>query len=191
MQTTAPFLMLATFVAGTAAASEPAGAADTQADVTKPGTIIQTDALGMNMVTWNLTKGTNTTVGNEQVLAEFVGAHYFVWPDVRLGLVLQFSEQLAPTVTSGSTFRTFALLPQVGWNVWGPFFVAGILTVAPFSSGEGSWTLGVQALGGAAWEISKVVKLTAALEIPYNFYNAGKTTQTVGLTPILGASFRL
>ncbi|HUB08167.1 MAG TPA: hypothetical protein VMB50_14260 [Myxococcales bacterium] len=174
MKTPLALLASLTLAAGLASAAE-------------PGEISQTDALGMNVVTWNLTKGTTTTVANAQVLSEFVGAHYYVWRDVRLGLVLQFSEQLAPEVTAGSPFRTFALLPQVGWNVWGPFFVAGVLTIAPFSNGGANWTLGVQAVGGAAWTVAKWVKLTAAVEVPYNFYDA----QTVGLTPIVGASFRL
>src|SRR5690242_1227160 len=91
----------------------------------EPGDLLQTDNLGMNLVTWNLSKATHKTVADEQVLSEFVGAHVFPWKDVRLGLNLQFSEQLNPEPKSGSRFRTFALLPQVGWNIHPPFFVAG------------------------------------------------------------------
>ncbi len=179
-------IALAAGVAGAAAAAEPPGVTQTEP---APWTdrVVQTDTLGMNLATWNFTKGSATTIADAQVLSEFVGAHYYVGKDVRLGMNLQFSEQLAPQLQAGSPFRIFALLPQVGWNVGGPFFVAGTLTLAPFTGGGWSWVLGVQAVGGAAWEIAKRVKLTAAIEVPYNFYPA----QTLGLTPLLGASFRL
>jgi len=151
------------------------------------GDILQTDNLGMNMATWNLSKGTQTTVSDAQVLSEFVGAHYFPWKDVRVGVVFQFSEQLNPTPKAGDAFRTFAVLPQIGWNLYGPLFVAGIFTFAPRTAGGGNLVLGVQALGGVAFEVAKGVKISAALEVPYNFY----PDQTIGLTPLVGASFIL
>ena len=186
MRTSLAVLAPIVFAAGLAGASEPGEVtqSDTTAGLNK---IVQTDTLGMNVVAWNLSKGTTTTVADAQVLSQFVGAHYYVWKDVRLGMNLQFGEQLAPQVSAGSPFRIFALLPQVGWNAWGPFFVAGTLTIMPFTNGAWSWTLGVQAVGGAAWEVAKGIKLSAAVEIPYNFYPA----QTLGITPLLGASFRL
>lgn len=175
-----------TLAAGLARASESGEVAQTDSSG-GAGKVLQTDTLGMNVVTWNLAKGTATTVADAQVVSEFVGAHYQLWKDVRLGMNLQFSEQLAPQVQAGNPFRLFALLPQVGWNVWGPFFVAGTLTIAPFTNGGWNWVLGVQAVGGAGWKVSKRVTLSAAVEVPYNFYPA----QTLGITPLLGASFRL
>jgi len=151
------------------------------------GEVVQADNLGMNVVTWNLSKGTHTTVGDAQVLSEFAGAHYYFRKDVRVGLMMQFSEQLNPPPKVGSRFRTFALLPQVGWNVRGPLFVAGILTVAPRTAGGANLVLGVQGLVGVGVAVARRVKLTAALEVPYNFYR----DQTIGLTPLLGASIRL
>jgi hypothetical protein len=157
------------------------------AGAAEAGEVVQTDNLGMNVVTWNLSKGTRKTVTDEQVLSEFVGAHVFVWKNVRLGLNLQFSEQIAPQPKTGDRFRTFALLPQVGWNVWGPFFVAGIFTYAPWTSGGANLTLGVQALGGVAFDIARWVKLSTALEVPYNFH----PDRTIGLTPLIGLAFRV
>jgi hypothetical protein len=159
----------------------------TPVSAAEPGDLVQVDNLGMNVVTWNLSKDTHKTVADEQVLSEFVGLQYYPWKDVRLGLNLQFSEQLNPAPKTGSRFRTFALLPQVGWNVGGPFFVAGILTIAPWTAGGANLILGVQALGGVAFEIAPRVKLSVALEVPINFY----PDWTVGLTPLAGVSFRL
>jgi len=151
------------------------------------GEVVQTDNLGMNLVTWNLSKGTHKTVGDERVLSEFVGAHVYVAEDVRIGMNLQFSEQLSPEPASGGRFRTFAFLPQVGWNFHEPFFVAAIATIAPRTAGGANTLLGVQALGGAAFAIADGVKVGIALEVPYNFY----PEHTIGLTPIAGLSFRL
>ncbi len=181
-----PALAPIPLTAGAGRASEPEEV--TQAEAAPgAGKVVQTDTFGMNVATWNFTKGSTATVADAQVLSEFVGVHYYEWKDVRLGMNLQFSEQLAPQLQAGNPFRIFAFLPQVGWNVGGPFFVAGTLTIAPFTNGAWSWVLGVQAVGGAAWEVAKGVKVTTAVEIPYNFYPA----QTLGLTPLLGASFRL
>lgn len=151
------------------------------------GEVVQADNLGMNTITWNLSKGTHTTVTDAQVLSEFVGGHYYFAKDARVGLMMQFSEQLNPEPKTGNRFRTFAVLPQVGWNVHGPLFVAGIFTVAPRTAGGANLVLGVQGLVGVGFEVASRVKLTAALEVPYNFYR----DQTIGLTPLLGASIRL
>lgn len=158
-----------------------------EASAAEPGDVVQTDNLGMSMVAWNLSKGTRKTVGDEQVLTEFVGAHAYAWRDVRLGMNLQFSEQLGPEPRTGGRLRTFALLPQVGWNVAGPVFLAAVFTVAPHTSGARDLVLGVQAVGGVAFEVARGVKLAVALEVPYNFY----PDQTMGLTPLAGAAFRL
>lgn len=163
------------------------GLVATTASAAEPGDVIQPDNLGMNMISWNLSKGTHSTVADAQVLSEFVGAHVYAWKDVRLGMQLQFSEQLAPDPKTGDRFRTFALLPQIGWNIHEPFFVAAIFTYAPRSNGMASTILGVQALGGVAFPVAKGIKLTAALEVPYNFY----PDQTIGLTPLVGATFTL
>jgi hypothetical protein len=157
------------------------------ASAAEPGDVVQVDNLGMNMVTWNLSKGTHKTVADEQVLSEFVGAHVYAWKDVRLGMNVQFSEQLAPEPETGGRFRTFALLPQIGWNIHAPFFVAAIFTYAPRTNGGAHTILGVQALGGVAFPIASRVKLSAALEVPYNFY----PDQMLGLTPLVGVSFTL
>jgi hypothetical protein len=83
--------------------------ADAQA-AGKEGDFVETDTLGMNVVTYqyNPTPTKTTTVADAGVLSEFVGLHYFFIDRVRLGMNLQFSEQLAPapSATDGSRFRS-------------------------------------------------------------------------------------
>jgi len=162
-----------------------------QAFAAEKGDVVQADNLGMNMVQWNLTKGTHTTVSDQQALSEFTGLHYYISDTVRLGAMLQFTEVLNPT-PSYDRFSKFAVLPQVGWNFWGPFYAAGILTLAPRTNGGNNFVMGAQGLVGAAVPVCNRVKLNAALEVPWDFYNAtGKNQQTIGLTPLVGVSIKL
>jgi hypothetical protein len=168
------YLLLAALLAPTVFAAE-------------PGDVIETDTLGANLANWNLSKSTNTNFVDVPVVSEWVGAHYFISSDVRLGANVQFAEQMGPMPKSGGRVRTFAVLPQVGWNFHPPFFIAGIFTVAPRSGGGANLTLGVQPVIGAALSLSKAVKLTVTLQIPYNFF----PDQTVGITAHAGISVTL
>ncbi|MGO9835727.1 MAG: hypothetical protein ACLP1X_16105 [Polyangiaceae bacterium] len=108
------------------------------------GDFLQTDTLGMNILNHQFDTGKTSTLANEAVLSEFVGAHYYFVDRVRLGMNFQFSEQLepAPATADGSRLRTFALLPQIGWDFWGPMFAALVVTVAPWTSGTGTFDFG-------------------------------------------------
>lgn len=152
------------------------------------GDIIQTDTLGMNVYSYNVSKSTSTNVTDAQNLSEFIGLHYYVIDHVRLGMNVQLTEQLAPTPTMGaSRFRTFALLPQVGWNFHKPFFAALVLTLAPRTSGTSTFDAGFQGVFGAGFEVSPRVRANIALEVPVNFVVA----TTIGITPLLGISIAL
>lgn len=157
----------------------------------KQGTWVQTDTLGMNMVSHNFDNGKTTSVGDVAGLSEFVGLHYFVVDGVRLGMNLQFTELLTAPAPEQSRFATFALLPQVGWHFYGPLFAALVFTVAPWTQGgandSNNFDLSVQGVVGAAIPIAERVNLTAAAEVPYNFL----VHRTIGLTPLLGLSIRL
>jgi hypothetical protein len=156
--------------------------------VPKAGEWVQADNLGMNLYSYDYVARTAKTVADRADLSEFVGAHYFFADGWRVGVMFQASERLAPAPPAGeSRFRTFAVLPQVGWHFYGPMFAALIVTIAPFIDGKPTFTFGGQFLLGAGVQVAKSVKLTAALEIPVNF--VGKTT--IGITPLLGASFVL
>jgi hypothetical protein len=152
------------------------------------GDIVQTDTLGMNVVSYDYSSATVKTIADRAEPSEFIGLHYFFADGWRVGLNLQFTERLAPALPSGqSAFRTFAVLPQVGWHFCDPFFVALVLTLAPYIDGESLFTLGTQVVFGAGFSLTDRVKLNLALEVPVNF--VGK--MTVGLTPLVGVSIRL
>jgi hypothetical protein len=152
------------------------------------GEIVQSDTLGMNVYSYNFSKSTATNVSDAQNLSEFIGLHYYAIDHVRLGMNLQFTEELAPTPAMGaSRFRTFALLPQVGWNFHKPFFAALVLTLAPRTSGTSTFDAGFQGVFGASIEVSPRVRANIALEVPVNFVVA----TTIGVTPLLGISIAL
>ncbi len=161
------------------------------ADPPKQGTFVQTDTLGMNMVSYNFDTGKTTGVGDVAGLSEFVGAHYFVIDRLRVGLNFQLTEYLTNTAPGQSRFATFAILPQVGLHFWGPLFVAAVFTIAPWTQGgannSNNFDLGVQLVAGAAIPIAGRVNLTIAAEVPYNFL----VHRTLGFTPLVGVSIRL
>ena len=154
----------------------------------KRGDFVQTDTLGMNVVSHDFTAGATHTVSDATVLSEFVGLHWFVADGVRLGMNLQFSETLQPEPPAGrSRFATFALLPQIGWDFYGPLFTALVFTIAPRTGGASDLDLGLQGVLGAGFPIAQRVKLNLALEVPFNFY----IHRTLGLTPLVGIGVRL
>jgi hypothetical protein len=157
--------------------------------VPEKGTIIQTDTLGMNIVSYDYNSATTKTIADRAELSEFVGVHYFFLDGLRVGLNLQFTERLEPApANGGSYFRTFAILPQIGWHFYDPFFAALVMTIAPYIDGSSNvFTFGFQGVFGAGFSLTERVKLTAALEIPFNFVGL----KTIGLTPLLGISIKL
>jgi hypothetical protein len=163
------------------------GAPCARAEPPKQGTIVQTDTVGMNVVSYNFDTSKTTTVGDAAGLSEFVGAHYFFADGWRVGMNLQFTEALTTPPPNGNRFTTFALLPQVGWHFYGPLFAALVFGVLPRTSGGANFDLAVQEVLGAGVPLSDRVSLGGALEVPYNFY----IHRTVGLTPLLGLAIRL
>ncbi len=157
------------------------------ASAANPGDLLETNTVGMNAVTWNLSKGTNKTIADEQVLSEFVGLHVYTSKTVRFGVNFQFSEQIAPRPKTGDRFRTFGVAPQVCWNFYDPFFVAGAVNILPRTGGQANLTLGFKAIVGLSVPIVDGVKATAQVTVPYAFY----PEHTIGITPLVGVSFRL
>lgn len=152
------------------------------------GDFIQSDNFGMNLITLNMNTGATKNITTTGGLSQFVGLHYYIADGVRIGMNLQFTEQVwGPLPASGSGFSTFGILPQVGWDFWGPMFGAFVVSILPRTSGEALLDLGVQGVVGAGLPLSKAVKLTGAVEIPFNF----KVARTIGITPLLGLSWKL
>jgi hypothetical protein len=157
----------------------------------KQGDFVQTDTLGLRLInyTYDPPPTQTKTIANQAFLSEFVGLHYFFVDRVRLGMNLQFSEQLAPPVgqDNGIAFRTFAFLPQIGWDFWGPMFAAFVVTLAPWSSGTSTFEFGLQGVLGVGIPIVNRVKITAAVEVPFTLV----PDREVALTPLLGVAIRL
>jgi hypothetical protein len=157
----------------------------------KQGDFVQSDTLGLRLLNYQYNPSPTQlkTIADQGVMSEFVGLHYFFIDRVRVGMNLQFSEQLAPPVgaDNGIAFRTFAFLPQIGWDFWGPMFAAFVVTLAPWSSGTSTFEFGIQGVLGVGVPIVNRVKLTVAVEVPFTF----APDREVALTPLLGVAIRL
>lgn len=168
--------------AAAALASAPAQAAGKQGDV------IQTDTVGVSLVSYDLDKRTTKTVRDFVNLSEFVGLHAYVVDRVRVGVNFQFSERLWPTLPPPqSRLQRFALLPQVGWNFYDPFFSALVFGVAPRTDGRQHVNLTVQGVLGVGFPISERVRWSFAGEVPFTYYDK----HALGFTALTGISIRL
>ena len=152
------------------------------------GDWVQSDALGTNLWTHNFNTNHDATIADAFGLSEFVGLHCFFADDWRVGMSLQFTEQLAPDPANGaSRFTTFAFLPQVGWVFHKPFFAQITVAIPVRTGGENVIDFGLQAIFGASFPLTERVSASLALEIPFYF----KLHDTVGATPLAGIAWRL
>ena len=153
----------------------------------KRGDFIQTDTLGMTLVTRDLDRHTTRTVEDVVNLSEFVGLHGYVVDRVRLGANLQLSERLWPEPAPGARIQRFAVLPQIGWNFYDPFFTALVFGFAPRTEGKAHLNLSLQAVLGVSLPISQRVRFSLAGEVPWTFYDR----HLIGFTALTGISIRL
>jgi len=153
----------------------------------KQGELIQTDTLGMNLVTHDLDQHTTRTVKDVVNLSEFVGLHGYVVDRVRLGANFQLTERLWPEPPPGGRIQRFAVLPQIGWNFYDPFFAALVFGCAPRTEGKMHLNLSLQAVLGVSIPISKRVRLSIAGEVPWTFYDR----HLIGVTALTGIAIRL
>ena len=161
--------------------------AGTASAAPKQGEFLQTDTLGVSLVSRDLTAHTTKTVSDATNLSEYVGLHYYAVDRVRFGMNVQLTERLTPPpLYPQSRIQRFAFLPQIGWNFYDPFFAALVLVFAPRSDGQAKLALGVNALVGVSIPLSKVVSLSGAVEVPYTYYRH----QSIGLTGLAGVAFR-
>jgi hypothetical protein len=153
----------------------------------KKGDFLQTDTLGVSLVTRDMTAHTTRTVRDATNLSEFVGLHYYAFERVRFGMNLQLTERLTPDppMPQGRIQR-FAFLPQVGWNFYDPFFAAFVFGIAPRSEGKAQLNLTVQTVLGVSVPVSRHMSISAALEVPWSYYRH----QTLGVTALAGVAFR-
>jgi len=153
----------------------------------KQGEFIQTDTLGMSLVTRDLDQQTTRTVKDVVNLSQFVGLHGYIVDRVRLGANLQLTERLWPEPPAGARIQRFAILPQIGWNFYDPFFTALVFGIAPRTEGKAHLNLSLQAVLGVSVPISKRVRWSVAGEVPWTFYDR----HLLGFTALTGIAIRL
>jgi hypothetical protein len=175
------------FVAGTLSLATALSVAPAHA-TGKQGDVIQTDTIGSSLVTYDLDAKTTKTIADVVNLSEFVGLHAYVVDRVRVGMNFQFNERLWPTLPPGkSRFQRFALLPQVGWNFYDPFFTALVFGVAPRTDGRQHVNLTVQSVLGVGFPLYGRARFSVAGEVPFTYYDK----HTLGFTALTGISIRL
>jgi hypothetical protein len=153
----------------------------------KQGEFIQTDTLGVSLLSRDLDTGKTRSLRDAVNLSEFAGLHGYVVDRVRVGANLQLSERLWPRPLPGGRLQRFAVLPQVGWNFFDPFFSALVFGFAPRTDGKVHLNLSLQGVLGVSLPLSKRVRFSVAGEVPWTFYDH----HLLGLTSLMGLSFRL
>lgn len=153
----------------------------------KRGDVLQTDSLSMLVASHDYTTHTNSSLRNALNLSGNVGLHYYFVDRVRIGMSFQLTERLWPQPPAGSSrLQRVALMPQLGWSFYDPFYTALIFSYAPRTLGRAIPDLAVLAALGAAFPVSDRVKLSLALEVPFAFLHH----RTLGLVAIAGVSIR-
>lgn len=152
------------------------------------GDAIQTDSLSMLLVNRDYTAERTTSVRDAVNLSGNVGLHYYFVDRVRLGMNLQYTRRLWPDPPPGAgRFQRLALMPQIGWSFYDPFYAALIFSYAPRTLGRYLPDLAVLGAVGAAFPISRRMKVSVAAEVPFAFHYH----RTLGLVAVTGVSFRL
>jgi hypothetical protein len=153
----------------------------------KSGELIQTDTVGVNLLTRDLDRDTTRTVKDALNLSEFVGLHGYVVDRVRFGANVQLTERLWPHPGPGARIQRFAVLPQVGWNFCDPFFTALVFGFAPRTDARARLNLSLQLVLGVSLPLTDRVRLSIAGEVPYTFYDR----HLIGVTALTGIAIRL
>ncbi|HYP90408.1 MAG TPA: hypothetical protein VEQ59_19685 [Polyangiaceae bacterium] len=154
----------------------------------KQGDGLQTDSLSMLLVNRDYTAHRTTSLKDAVNLSGIVGLHYYFIDRVRIGMGLQYTERLWPNPPPGSSrWQRFAFMPQIGWSFYDPFYTALLLSYAPRTQGRAEPDLAIIGALGAAFPVTKRMKLSLAVEVPYAFLYH----RTLGLVGLTGVSFRL
>ncbi len=154
------------------------------------GDITSPFSLGANVYTHRFAAegkmAADTTIANGVGLSEFPGIGYFVSDRLRLGLNLQFTEALT-NPPQGGAFTTFALLPQINFNFWGPFTASLVPTFVLRLAGVDQFGFNVQAVLAYGVSLGAGFSLQMAVEVPFYFV----PMVSVGITPLVGVVYRL
>jgi hypothetical protein len=153
----------------------------------KKGDALQTDSISMLLASHDYTTGESSSIKQALNLSAIVGLHYYFVDRVRVGMGIQFTERIWPQPPPGSSrFQRFALMPQLGWSFYDPFYTALIFSYAPRTLGRANPDLAIIPALGAALPVSRRVKLSLAVEAPFAFLYH----RTLGVVGLTGVSFR-
>jgi hypothetical protein len=136
----------------------------------------------------DFTEHTTSGIADAFNLSETVGLHYYFVDRVRLGMGLQLTERITPKPERGSSrLQRVAVLPQVGWSFWDPFYTALAVSYAPRTRGRAIADVALLGVLGAGVALSESVRFSVAFEVPWAFHYH----QTLGLVLYSGLGFRL
>ena len=171
-------------VAGLAAALSSPVLAAQAGDITAPFSI------GTNVYTHRYASegkpAKDTTSKDSFQISEFPGIGYFVTDQLRLGVNLQFTEVVRqPAKPLPSRFSSFAILPQINYNFWGPLTASLVPSFATRLGGESQYAFYVQGVLTAAMPLTDRLAATGGFEIPVFL----DPYRSIGFTPIVGVSY--
>jgi hypothetical protein len=86
-----------------------------------------------------------------------------------------------------SRFQRFALMPQLGWSFYDPFYTALIFSYAPRTLGRANLDMAVTPALGAALPVAEGVRISFAVQAPLAFHYH----RSLGLVALMGVSFLL
>lgn len=154
----------------------------------KQGELLQTDTLGASVVSHDYRTKTTKNISQLFNLSEFIGLHYYAMDQLRFGMNVQFNERIFPAPPAhGSRWQRFALLPQVGWNFYGPLFCALVAGVVPRVDGKEKLNLTLQGIFGVSLPLAGRVRMSVAGEVPWTYYDHN----VIGVTALTGIAIRL
>jgi hypothetical protein len=152
----------------------------------KQGDVLQTNSLSMLLVNRDFTTARTSSIKDTVNLSAVAGLHYYFVDRVRIGMGVQLTERLWPQPVDGeSRLQRFALMPQLGFSFYDPFYAALIFSYAPRTHGRAILDLAIIPALGAAFPVTSHMKLSLAVEAPYAFHYH----RALGLVALTGASF--
>lgn len=130
------------------------------------------------------------TVADRQSILQLVGFGYFVRPNLRAMLGLQFVELLGGGPRGASTLTLVGAIPWVGWHPFAPefgqLFVGAGPLLAPRNYGKNRFDVGLWTAYGVGFPVGKGFSLGGAVQVPTMF----KVRTAVTIAPAAFVAYR-
>lgn len=170
------FSVAAMLMAGVARADEETPAA-TPARPSTPGPWIA--HLNVGFVAFNWAGATDTlpsqtaTVADRQMVLQLAGAGYFIRPNLRLMVSVQFVELVAGGPPGASPLALVGVIPWVGWHPLAPAFPPLFVGAGPLLAfrayGKDQLDAGLWTAVGLGFPIGRGFLIGAAVQVPIMF----------------------